>query len=484
MTTRPDAAARARQPRTAVRLGALRLTDLWVLLAIALPGLAALAAPMSTIDLAYQVRAGQLMIDSDSILRVDLFTFSAAGQPWTNQQWLAQILLGALFRVGGWPLLAILHAALVAAAFGLLLAAARARGASPRVAAWITIAAFLVATPALGMRPQLVGLVLFALTLWLVSVRHCWRAAIWLVPVVAVVWANVHGSFVLSPLVVALAWLDDRHDRGLLVVAVLVGLATLINPFAIGVWTYAAGLTTNPAIMRLVTEWQRTNPLSATGGFYYASVLVVAAFVSARRRLLTPLEWVGLIAFAGLGAYAERGVAWWAFAAAWLLARPAGAAVRPTAISQRSSVLNTAVAGGIALVAIALLPWPYRGTSSGLLPLLTDAPSGIATAVQANSRPGQRLFANQAWASWLELETPGLPVLVDSRVEVAPADAWDDYLAVSGAAPGWQAIVDRRGVALLVVSAADQPALLAAASADPRWRRAYGDRDGALFARS
>src|SRR5438045_92167 len=74
----------------------LRLTfgQLWSCLAVGLPVLGAVVAPMSTVDLAYNVRAGQLMLETRRLLETDPFTFSAAGQVWVDQQWGAQIILG------------------------------------------------------------------------------------------------------------------------------------------------------------------------------------------------------------------------------------------------------------------------------------------------------------------------------------------------------------------------------------------------------
>ena len=66
---------------------------LWLALAILLPALAATIAPMSTVDLAYQVRAGELMLGSLAVLREDPFTFTAFGEPWLNQQWGAGLAL-------------------------------------------------------------------------------------------------------------------------------------------------------------------------------------------------------------------------------------------------------------------------------------------------------------------------------------------------------------------------------------------------------
>src|SRR5204863_298456 len=67
--------------------------------------------------------------------------------------------------------------------------------------------------PALALRPQLLGMVLLAVTLVLVTVRRTHARLFYLVPVVVAVWANVHGSFFLGPVVLGLAWVEDVHER-------------------------------------------------------------------------------------------------------------------------------------------------------------------------------------------------------------------------------------------------------------------------------
>ena len=86
-----------------------------------------------------------------------------AARPWTDQQWLAQVLLALGYRVGGWEALAVLRAALVAAMTGLLVAGRGPRaGRRPRTASILALLAFLLAAPALALRPQLFAIVMFA----------------------------------------------------------------------------------------------------------------------------------------------------------------------------------------------------------------------------------------------------------------------------------------------------------------------------------
>ena len=223
----------------------ITLDRLWIWIAIALPALVALLVPLPAVDLAYQVRAGNEILASGALPTVDTWTFTVAGTPWTDQQWLAQIWLAVGHALGGWELLAVLRAVLVATMTGLLIATARERAASPRTSAILAMAAFTLAAPALALRPQLLGIVLFAALLWLVAGRERHPRLYLLAPVVVALWANIHGSFVLGPAILGYAWLSDvaaKRPQGVsLAVLVVATLATLVNPYLVGVWAYAVG---------------------------------------------------------------------------------------------------------------------------------------------------------------------------------------------------------------------------------------------------
>ena len=270
----------------------LSFDRLWVVIALALPALLSLLVPLPAVDLAYQVRAGDEILASGALPAVDTWTYTIAGAPWVDQQWLAQVLLALGYRIGGWELLAVARAGLVVVALGLLLAALVERGTPTRIAAILTLVAFLLAAPALALRPQLFAIALFAALLWLIAVRW-WRPwAYLLMPVVVVLWANVHGSFVLAPLVLGYAFLEDvvaGREWGRALLVLLVGTAaTLLNPFGLGAWAYAASIGTDPVISGAVSEWQRTSPLTIPGALFYASLVAAAVFLVTQARTKEP----------------------------------------------------------------------------------------------------------------------------------------------------------------------------------------------------
>jgi hypothetical protein len=495
------------------------IDDVWLVLAVALPALGALLAPLSTVDVAYQVRTGDLILSAGALPRVDPFTFSAAGTEWVVQQWGAAVALALAYRPAGWAGLLVLRAILVAATFGLVLFAARRSGASARTASLLALAAFVVALPALGLRAQLLGVLCFAAVLALVAARRHSPRALYLAPLILLAWANVHGSFPLGLAALGWALLEDAvaargrdpsavAGRSAIVrdgtVLLLAALATLVNPYGPGLWLYAAGLVSDPAVTGLASEWQPTAITSGGGAVFYASAFGAALLVGRRRDRTSWPTKLWLLALFVLGAASGRGVVWWAIGAAVavapLLAPRTGAAgptvtdaAVPKAVSagpvpRRSSVLNgvfVLVLGAAPIVAgLALLARP-GDPLTGPPGLLADAPPGLTTAVRDAVRPGDRIFNAQRWGSWLEWSVPQALVFTDSRFEVVPESAWSDHLAISAGRFDWSAALDRIGADMIVAARDEQAGLLAALAADPSsgWRVVYADADGSVFTR-
>jgi hypothetical protein len=371
-----------------------------------------------------------------------------------------------------------------------------------RAAALLALGAFVVGIGALALRAQLFGIVCFVLVVALLAGRRTRPQLAFAVPLVVLAWANLHGSFFLGVGAAALALLADLRGPADLrgrsaAIFVLAAAASVVTPFGAGSWSYAIGLSTNSDVARLVSEWQRTSPLSFAGGLFYLSVLVVAiVLVAARRRNgrwpgLPSLLWLGGLVI--VGAWAERGIVWWAFGVPVVLAPTLaglfdrGGRSSPPRLTRPEPPTLRRLNLGIVLLLVALIVvlqpvWRPSPTLAGPDRLLTDAPAGLAAAMRDTSSPADRAVVAQRWASWFEWAAPGIPVMVDSRIEVVPAPAWADYLAISAGGPGTLETLARIRATLVVVDRREQGALLRTLEATGSgWNVVAEDGDGALF---
>ena len=453
----------------------------WTAIAVLVPTLVGLLSKLGATDLAYQLRAGETILSTGRIPRVDTFTFSSGGVPWLDQQWGGQVLLATAARLGEWATLKVAKAVLIGLVFALLFLACRAAGARVRTSSLLTLGGFVVGAPALAMRPQLIAVPLFAATLWLLAGRRAHPGRLWAIPVLAAACANIHGSFILFPVLVGLAWLEDRWRKEasagrLLGLAVVTAAATLANPFGARIWTYAYDLSTDPVIRRAISEWAPVSLALASGWLMLLSGVGVAAFFARRTERVPWPAIVSLAAFFLLAMAAQRAIMFWALLVPVTLAGLLEAD-RPREEPSRDTVAPAAaLIGTLAATIVVLLPWWGDQDPSRML---AQAPQGLTRAASALPA-GSRLFVHQPWGSWFEYALPQDTVFVDSRIEIAPADVWDDYDEVAFAGAGWEEALDRWQPDAIVADKEDW-SLIPYLREDPDWRVVYEDEEGVLF---
>jgi hypothetical protein len=465
----------------------LSLDQVWAIMAVLLP-LMVVGGGLAAIDLAYHIRAGDLMLERHEILRSDPFSFTAAGLPWRDQQWGAQVLLALAFRPLGWLGFSVLKVLLAGVTFLFVYLACREAGAGPRTGAALTLGSSLVVFGGMPLRPQLFGAALFALTLWLVTARRRHPRLVWLVPVAVLLWSNVHGSFVLGPLLVGLAWVEDRYRRGrtygrtsLVLLASVV--ASMINPFGPWIWVWAVRLSTNPVIARLIQEWQPPSIRQSGDVFFFASVAATGAFLARRGR---PAPWPSIMTlgiFLLFALLATRNVLWWGLAAPVVIAGLKNE--RPGDPGSPASGLNTAIAASVGLVLVTFLSLSFvTGSLRSPSENLSFAPQGITAELERALEPGDRMFNSQRWGSWFEVALPDHPVFIDSRPTVFPDEVWDQYVDVSTGQDGWQSILDRWRIRVVVADRERQGPLIPLLRRDPGWTQIYEDDEGMIFVRA
>jgi hypothetical protein len=466
----------------------LTLDRVWAVVIFVSAVVTASVARIGTVDLAYHIRAGNDIIDAGSLPGIDTYTFSAAGASWVDQQWGAQLWLALVHRIDSWTGVALLLGGLAGATYGFLWLACRARGATPRAASLLAMASLVVGFTNLSMRPQTFAFPLFTASLWIIAGRRQHPGRLGFLPPIAAVWANLHGSFVLAPLLAGLTWLEDRRDRrhiarSRLVIAVATLAATFVNPFGLGAWGYAIGLMTNGRILGDVSEWAAPSARSISGALFFFSALLVACYLARRREPtdLTHLAWLGT--FFVLGLATGRAVIWWGFVApvvvAGILPR------RKDTRDQGSPVANRVLLAVLCALLALSLPWWRDGVdpSTGASQLLDEAPQNLVDATMEELPAGSRLFVAQQWASWFEFALPSMPVFVDSRIELFAEATWKDYLELMDGRDGWNSILSKWSVDAVVLQRTDT-FLFPRIQRDAAWRLAYGDQMGALFVRA
>ena len=73
---------------------------------------------------------------------------------------------------------------------------------------------------------------------------------------------------------------------------------------------------------------------------------------------------------------------------------------------------------------------------------------------------------------------------VDTRMELYPIDLWWDYVSISNALPGWEALLDKYEIRNLMLDLNNQAELMGSLETSSNWALVYKDSVAAIFHRS
>jgi hypothetical protein len=447
---------------------------------------------------------GRLIVQNRGLVRTELYTYTVPGTPWTDHEYGSQLVFYALTRVGGLLAVALFFAAVVFAGFGFLLARIRERVASPLVAGAALIlgagAGFAVWNP----RSQMFDFLFLAIELWWVE-RFIERRgrAFYFLPLLVLLWANLHGGFVFSFAVVAilvvtllLHWLRTRSamHRRMLRDAVLVGIgcvvASLITPWGVGLFVYVLRTEFSSEQSSFIAEWQSPD-------FHMLNVLpfgimllaVLFGFIWRRPSLFEALM---VLFSAVLALDAVRFtiifvvlttpiLAWewtppWREVSAWLRERRLYPAPTP---ALRAAVLLAVSVFGAACIAFGATT--LRGQAASTQ---ANYPVAAADWLEAHPDIGTRMFNQYDWGGYLAYRfypQTSRRVFIYGEAELMGDALLAEYVDVNQLYSNWEQVLDSYGVDY-VVFGVNRP-LDAALQASSQWQLVYSDNVADIFVR-
>ena len=137
---------------------------------------ALLLRPIHDVDIFWQLKLGELVLDHGALVTTEPFAASHLGEPLAQLAWLGQIVLAAVRRIGGWPSLQLFDALLWLGGFCAAGWAVRRSMAAPAGVVAAVMLAFPFALPYSSLRPQSFAVLGFGLLIALLTAQLRWQA--------------------------------------------------------------------------------------------------------------------------------------------------------------------------------------------------------------------------------------------------------------------------------------------------------------------
>jgi len=476
--------------------------------------------PLIDGDVWWHLRAGEQILATGVVPRFDTWSIPSQGSEWISQDWLTNTAMAAVRGIGplGQTALSFMFGLVVAAAFAVLWRTIGVRNPAVRWAArivWLT-AGLILAAPILGVRVQIIDLLLSAIVVWLLAHYTDDRRRRWLMalPVVAAAWANIHAGWPMLFLLSGTLLVGEAIDRWWrrsgtpepltvgelrdLAVALVVAFAALaLNPNGAALWTYPLNAIGNSVIGRYILEWfPVTADLRLFGlwaGFIVVAVLPTLAQIRRGMRMADALVVLGLTIMPVFGVRYL------------LLTGPLIAVVAAVNLAPQMAVTRFGQWTGPRLESLTVpregrLLLAHLALAAGLVMLgIGVALARVAPPVQAAAEEagfpvhavawleaedlGDRAFNRYEWGGYLIHERPDRLVFIDGRAQ----DVYTDelltlYAAIISVQVDPQPELDRYEIDHVVFFPDNVFAAWLDASSE--WERAYADSVAAIWVRS
>ncbi|MBI5415695.1 MAG: tetratricopeptide repeat protein [Candidatus Omnitrophica bacterium] len=164
------------------------------------------------LDLWLHLGAGRYILEHHRIPLQDIFSCTVSGTPWINHEWLFQVLVWSVYQSAGFDGLIGLQILVIAVTFALLLMLGYDRERQSG-AVFVLLLVILIYQFRFTLRPEIFSLLFFVVDVYILAFHLNSRRALWALFLVQVLWTNMHGFFILGPVLVGTQWLGEWTKR-------------------------------------------------------------------------------------------------------------------------------------------------------------------------------------------------------------------------------------------------------------------------------
>jgi len=468
--------------------------------------------PLTEPDFGWHLRTGLDLLDTGGLPSLDPYSHTMPDWPWVEHAWLADGIVGVLYRhTGGLPVI-FFFGAVTACAWLLAANLADCTWHSRLLACCLSL---WVALPYLGARTQLLSLLGLSCLL-----TFLWRTSISVqmigIPLLFLGWANLHGGFTAGlfllglfiPAAAIVKWLvargileeaSFRPDPSLrlplapLALAAVAGLGlTFLNPYGWRLYAEIIESLSDRFMLDRVQEWQPPSLETLAGRNYllYLSGLAAAAVLWYRR--IEPVRWAVWTAFLLLSLRHMRNIPLFLIVSVPLCAEllaAAGERLRAWVGWGGAGVVRSRQAMTLAVGLLVLWLGPehlVHVLMSGREPARyfqqTSYPIEAIQWIGAHrERLGKRMFNEYGHGGFILWWLPGEKIFIDGRMPAWHIDErriFEDYLALTSSDPDLS-ILNKYGVDWMLVKR-NSP-LDRAMALLPEWPKEYEDKKVTIY---
>jgi hypothetical protein len=433
------------------------------------------------------LRIGDQIVKTGAIPTTEFMTYTRFGQPATYLYWFPSLIFLGLYKLGGATLIGVVCALCIASFYTFLWHSLRELNIKPLTCGFVLLITAVIGINYWAVRPQIFTYPLFGAALWVIMRwQNRNNRALWVLPLLALLWANLHASFIILFFLLIPALIFGKGDRKPLITATIAAfLATFINRYGWLIWTNMLSMVNNQSIRQFSVEWK---PMANDGwqaNIFFITLLLIPILTSLLKEKIPWLYWIWFLGFGWMALTAGRYGVWFLGIEVFLLAmlvQPLYNRFVKRGDRFQNKTMNLTLGVTLLIIPILLLPG-IRGLWWTQSPPIYNDTTPIKAAEWLNQNPQLpgEVWTDFVFSTYLTYALPERRLFVTNRFEDIPPEQFIDNKHIADADFGWETILEKYQINLLMPSLKMQPDLVKAAGASPNWKEMYRDDQAVIF---
>ncbi len=460
-------------------------------------------------DTGYHIRAGEYIIETLSIPKMDVFSFISPTLTWTAHEWLSEVIMAAVHEAFGLTGIVIFFSFIISLVYYLLFKTIRKNNGNIIIAAFVVLLVLVASQIHWLARPHIFSLLLMVIWYYLLDeYQYNHKNYLYFFPPMMLLWVNLHGGFLtgfillgiylfgnLVQLITSEGEERDSYKKkirmlGLIIIACL--FVSLINPYGYRILLFPFNLVSNKYIMDHVAEFLSPNfHATFVKPFEFLLLFILAIFVFSKNRL-NIIELAMILLFTHMSLYSARYIPLFSIIAAPILLKPLNSILEQSngkfaeffkKKSENISIIDKSAKGYL---------WPFMAlilvvifVKGGKIDYKFDETKMPVAAVEFMKKEHLQgnMFDDDEFGDYIIYSAwPEYKVFVDGRSDMYGVDIIKEFIKVVRVKHGWDEILEKYNIKWIIYNANTALSLFLMERDD--WKLIYADKVANIFVKN
>ena len=461
-------------------------------------------------DTGFHIRAGEFIIENHIVPKFDIFSFHTPPIPWIAHEWLSEVLMGGVHKYFGLTGVGVLFSFTIATIFYLLYRFIKGNNGNILISAVLVILSAFTSYFHWLARPHIFSILL--LLIWyfiLEEYQYRNKRLIYYLPLLMMLWVNLHGGFILGFLMISVyftgnlidALLSGGENKNLakekakryFSVGIFCLAAAFINPYGYRILSFPFTLIFEKSLVNYSNEYLSPNFHHIFFIFFGAYLLFTISIFMTSKKTPTPTEIILAILFTFMSLYSCRNIALFSIIIAPILFRQIEYLLHEKNTPIFVKFKNKAKKyNDIDRYSNGFL-WPVMGVILIILGIIfgninfmfderMQKPVRAVEFLKREPIKGNMFNATEYGDYIIYSAYPQYKVFIDGRIDIYMAEIFSDYQKIANFETGWENIIEKYQIQWIIYDK-DSP-LSRILVEKNNWKLIYSDEATNIFVKN